>query len=152
MGFCPPPISSHSHSASLANDHSRPEDSLMFGRSPTRSIVTRCSRSNRFACTNKIPSKRSTRYEVSQSITWSRVDWRSFVQRYCKAVIVLKRTNHPNILSIQGVAPNLFQFCMVSQWMPNGEILEYVGKYPGANRLELVSLTHWQSGSALTGL
>jgi serine/threonine protein kinase len=36
--------------------------------------------------------------------------------------------------------------------MPNGNLLGYIEKYPGANRLELVSLTHWQSTSALTGL
>jgi serine/threonine protein kinase len=41
---------------------------------------------------------------------------------------------------------------MVSRWMPNGSILGYVTKYPGANRLELVSLPHWKFYSALTGL
>jgi hypothetical protein len=41
---------------------------------------------------------------------------------------------------------------MVSQWMANGNLLEYMGKEPGANRLELVSLAHRQSDSALTGL
>jgi serine/threonine protein kinase len=45
---------------------------------------------------------------------------------------------HPNILSIEGVAPELFEFCTVSQWMENGNILEYVGKHPGADRLQLV--------------
>lgn len=59
---------------------------------------------------------------------------------------------HPNILSIEGVAPKLFEFCMVSQWMANGSILAYVTKHPGANRLELVRPTHRQPDSALTGL
>ncbi|KAF9647956.1 kinase-like protein [Thelephora ganbajun] len=59
-------------------------------------------------------------------------------KRYCKAVIVLKRANHPNILSIEGVAPKLFKFCVVSQWMPNGGLLGYVTKHPGVNRLELL--------------
>ena len=36
--------------------------------------------------------------------------------------------------------------------MPDGSILGYVTKYPGANRLELVSLTHCKFNSALTGL
>ena len=30
---------------------------------------------------------------------------------------------------------------MVSQWMENGHLLRYLKKHPGANRLELVSLT-----------
>jgi hypothetical protein len=46
--------------------------------------------------------------------------------------------NHPNVLSIEGVAPKLFEFCMVSQWMVHGNILSYLEKYTGANRLELV--------------
>jgi len=59
-------------------------------------------------------------------------------KKYCKEVIVCKRVKHPNVLSIEGVAPKLFEFCMVSQWMVNGNLLSYVEKYVGANRLELL--------------
>ena len=31
---------------------------------------------------------------------------------------------------------------MVSQWMANGNMLGYVEKYPGVDRLELVGLVH----------
>lgn len=48
--------------------------------------------------------------------------------------------NHPNILSIEGVAPEMSEFCMVSRWMAHGNILDYVKKYVGVNRLELVRL------------
>jgi len=48
--------------------------------------------------------------------------------------------SHPNVLSIEGVAPVLFEFCMVSQWMAHGNILSYVEKYTDANRLDLVRL------------
>ena len=57
---------------------------------------------------------------------------------------------HPNILSIEGVAPNLFELCMVSPWMENGDILGYIARNPSANRLELVRHTRWLSDSALT--
>ena len=77
---------------------------------------------------------------------------RFFGQKYCKEAIICKRAKHPNILSIDGVAPTVFEFCMVSQWMENGELLAYIAKYPAANRLELVGQMHWQSDSALTGL
>jgi len=40
---------------------------------------------------------------------------------------------------------------MVSQWMENGHMLQYVTKYPGADRLELVGLGHRRFGLPLTG-
>ncbi|KAF9646793.1 kinase-like protein [Thelephora ganbajun] len=60
-------------------------------------------------------------------------------KKYCKEVVVLKQVRHPNILSVEGVAPKLFEFSMVSQWMPNGNMLKYTEQYPGANRLELLT-------------
>ena len=63
---------------------------------------------------------------------------RFLIQKYCKEVVVHKRAVHPNIVPCEGVAPNLFKFCMVTQWMPNEQILSWIGKYPEVNRLELV--------------
>lgn len=45
--------------------------------------------------------------------------------------------NHPNILSIEGVAPEPFGFNVVSRWMEHGNILEYVRGHPGIDRLNL---------------
>ncbi|KAF9789413.1 kinase-like domain-containing protein [Thelephora terrestris] len=59
-------------------------------------------------------------------------------KKYCKEVVVCKRASHPNILSIEGVAPKAFEFCMVSRWMEHGDILAYVRRYPGVNRLDLL--------------
>jgi len=50
--------------------------------------------------------------------------------------------NHPNVLSIEGVAPELFEFSMVSRWMVHGNILNYMEKYTDVNRLELVGIFH----------
>ena len=36
---------------------------------------------------------------------------------------------------------NRDQFCMVSPWMENGNVLSYTRKNPEANRLRLVSIT-----------
>ena len=58
---------------------------------------------------------------------------------------------HPNILNIEGVAPHLFPFCMVSDWMENGNMLEYVKNNPDADRFGLVGLTHWRFGLPLIG-
>ena len=41
---------------------------------------------------------------------------------------------------MEGVAPGLFDFAMVSLWMENGKISDYVMKHPDVNRLELVRL------------
>lgn len=63
-------------------------------------------------------------------------------QRYCKEVIICKQVKHPNIFSIEGVAPALHPFCIVSQWMENGNMKQYIVKYGGVDRLKLVSLMH----------
>lgn len=58
--------------------------------------------------------------------------------------------NHQNVLSVEGVAPKLFDFCMVSRWMVNGNILNYVRKNPAADRLRLVRPMHRWSYSEPT--
>jgi serine/threonine protein kinase len=62
-------------------------------------------------------------------------------QKYCREVIISKRMNHPNVLQIEGVAPGLFPCCMVSRWMENGNLLEYLNRYQAfVDRLDLVSV------------
>ena len=77
------------------------------------------------------------------SVGWSlRILWgtRYHLQRFCKEVLLWKRLNHPNILPFYGASMNQNQFCMVSPWMENGNVLSYTRKNPEANRLGLVSL------------
>ena len=51
-----------------------------------------------------------------------------------------RRMNHVNVLRIEGVAPDLFPCCMVSRWMENGNMLEYLNRNQGdIDRLQLVS-------------
>ncbi|KAF9789522.1 kinase-like domain-containing protein [Thelephora terrestris] len=60
-------------------------------------------------------------------------------QKYCREVIISKRMNHPNILQIEGVAPGLFPCCMVSRWMENGNLLEYLNRNQAfVDRLDLL--------------
>ena len=48
--------------------------------------------------------------------------------------------DHPNILRIEGIAPDLFPCCMVAKMMDNGNMLEYLNQHQGhIDRLELVS-------------
>lgn len=62
-------------------------------------------------------------------------------QRLCREVIIWKRLSHPNVLPLLGVSvsKNPQYFRIVSEWMPNGNVTEYVGSNPEANRLHLVS-------------
>ena len=55
-------------------------------------------------------------------------------------------------MSIEGVVPGFSTFCVMSRWMANGHVMEYITKNRKANRLELVCLTHWRSDSELTTL
>ena len=50
-----------------------------------------------------------------------------------------KALDHPNVLPLLGVIMSETQFTMVSRWMPNGNINEFVKNCPDANRFELVS-------------
>jgi len=47
---------------------------------------------------------------------------------------------HPNVLPLIGVMMSETQFAMVSDWMVNGSIDNFVKAHPDANRLELVGL------------
>ena len=47
-----------------------------------------------------------------------------------------KRFKHQNIVPFIGVTQDPLQF--VCEWMPNGTLIEYLGKNPGVNRVDLV--------------
>ena len=49
-----------------------------------------------------------------------------------------KFLQHPNILPLVGVMMSEARFAMVSGWMANGNINEFIKANPEADRLELV--------------
>ena len=49
-----------------------------------------------------------------------------------------KTLRHPNVLPLLGVTMEHFYFAMVSEWMTNGNINEFIEEHRGVNRLELV--------------
>ena len=49
-----------------------------------------------------------------------------------------KSLRHPNILPLMGVVMGENEFAMISEWMLNGNINEFVRENPKANKLELV--------------
>ena len=59
-------------------------------------------------------------------------------QRFCKEVLAWKALCHQNILPLLGVMMSNNQFAMVSKWMANGNINEFVKTHREANRFKLV--------------
>ena len=49
-----------------------------------------------------------------------------------------RRISHPNIIPFLGFSEVPAPLSMVSEWMPNGNVREYVGENPGISRLQLV--------------
>ena len=50
-----------------------------------------------------------------------------------------KALRHPNVLSLLGVRMTENEFAMVSEWMPNGNINQFVAAHQDVDRFELVS-------------
>ena len=50
-----------------------------------------------------------------------------------------KALKHPNVLPLLGVVVTKTKFAMVSDWMANGNITEFVAGQQDANRFELVN-------------
>jgi len=63
-------------------------------------------------------------------------------QTYRHVVKESKVNSHPNVLPIIGVSKGPFPVCIMSPWMPDGNITQYTQLNPGANRLVLVR-SHW---------
>lgn len=70
--------------------------------------------------------------------TYSNEDFHKVVRRFCKEVVIWKTLQHPNVLPLVGVTMSEARFAMISGWMENGNIKEYVKVNPFANRFELL--------------
>ena len=64
-----------------------------------------------------------------------------FVQRLCREIIGWKYLSHPNILPLLGLSVSADPrfFCILTEWMHNGNVIQYAESNPEANRLRLVS-------------
>ena len=49
-----------------------------------------------------------------------------------------KRLAHPNIVPLLGITPSPLQ--LISEWMPGGDLTDYIKKSPDVNRVGLVSI------------
>ena len=51
--------------------------------------------------------------------------------------MIWKRLEHRNIVPLLGITTSPLQ--VISEWMPGGDLTEYIEKYPGEDRLSLAS-------------
>jgi len=59
-------------------------------------------------------------------------------QMFCKEVVTWRSLRHPNVLPLLGVTMKKKLFAMVSEWMVNGNINEFVKAHRDANLFALV--------------
>ena len=59
-------------------------------------------------------------------------------QRFCKEAMTWKALRHQNTLPLLGVIMSDNQFVMVSEWMANGNITEFIEMHRDVNRFKLV--------------
>ena len=59
------------------------------------------------------------------------------LQSFSKEAVVWKRLKHPNIVPFIGVTTDPLQ--IISEWMPNGTLTEFIERSPDASRIDLVS-------------
>jgi serine/threonine protein kinase len=57
-------------------------------------------------------------------------------QAFCQEAVTWKRLTHPNILSLLGIT--IVPLQLISNWMSNGDLLEYLKGHSDADRLGLV--------------
>ena len=58
-------------------------------------------------------------------------------QTFRQMTVVWKHMTHPNIVPLLGVTIDPPQ--LISDWMPGGNLTEYIANHPDADRISLVS-------------
>ena len=59
-----------------------------------------------------------------------------------------KHLEHPNIVSLLGITQSPFQ--LISEWVPGGDLREYIKTHPSVDRLGLVGVPLVMSDPTLT--
>jgi hypothetical protein len=67
-----------------------------------------------------------------------RLTHRRVVETFCREVITWKTLRHPNILPLIGAKLSKNEFTMISEWMINGNINDFIQAHPNVNRVKLV--------------
>lgn len=108
-------------------------------RSPSQSKFLKCLKDTKITIRYKWYAKSSQRPDMEplQPSNYPHT-WR--LQRFHKEAVLWKRLAHKNILPVLGVSRDLAEFCLISPWMENGCIMNYLRKNPHVNPIELVCM------------
>ncbi|KAJ7572440.1 kinase-like domain-containing protein [Mycena floridula] len=65
---------------------------------------------------------------------------KKLLQDVCREALVWKQLDHPGVLKFLGVSVDMFapSFCLISPWMANGNINDYVQVYPDLDLLTVL--------------
>ncbi|KAF9644350.1 kinase-like protein [Thelephora ganbajun] len=66
-------------------------------------------------------------------------DFDKCFSEFCREAVVWRHLRHTNILPLLGVNLERHQLAMISEWMDHGNINEFVERYEGVNRVQLVT-------------
>ncbi|KZT28714.1 kinase-like protein [Neolentinus lepideus HHB14362 ss-1] len=82
------------------------------------------------------------------------VDQDRQMKRLCREALLWQQIRHPNILPFLSVDRESFppQMCVVSPWMPNGDILGYLKRYEPAPTVGLINRLLYQIAQGATYL
>ena len=80
--------------------------------------------------------QKSSRYEASD-IT-CKCDIEKSSQRLFQEIVIWRRLSHPNVLPVLGISQDPFPLCVITEWMLDGNIVDFTAKHSEVNRLRLV--------------
>lgn len=78
------------------------------------------------------------RYYIPTAPTFRNRHFLTKLKLLCEEAIIWKHLSHPNIVPFKGVTLDPPQ--LVSEWIPGGELREYIKENPSANLINLVGL------------
>ncbi|KAF9648289.1 kinase-like protein [Thelephora ganbajun] len=70
---------------------------------------------------------------------FSAEDLSKIKQRLFQEIVIWRRLSHPNILPVLGVSQKLFPLCVITEWMTDGNIMDFTSERPEVNRLRLLA-------------
>jgi len=98
-------------------------------------VIILCA-SKRPASTGPRICQKSSRY-VANDLTCNCVS-EKLLLRLFQEVVIWRRLSHPNVLPVLGVSQKPFPLCLITEWMLDGNIVDFTAKYPEVNRPRLV--------------
>ena len=99
-----------------------------------RVVTVKALKAHRMQAPDDTHKVRMPRYYISLPVL---THW--VFQRLVKEVIGWAWLRHENILPFVGITMQSDQFSVVSEWIPNGDIVSFVAQNPGRNLFPLVS-------------